>query len=146
FPLTGTTTIKAIGTKPGLIGSDLLTVTYTYNPPASVTKAWYLDTDGDGSIDKAIVVFDKALPSLPKGLNFSIVDQNATPDTKNVGPASMAFDGSNNRVVVTFAPPFKDRMTSITNSGQSGSTVADDAIPLAAGTFAVDDSVAPIIV
>jgi fibro-slime domain-containing protein len=143
--LTGTTTIKAIGTMPGYGASTVLTATYTYKPPAVVTKAWYKDMDGDGQIDRAYVEFSKALPVLPSQLAFTIVDQTGKTGSLTASGAALALEAGNMRVAVTFTPPFAAGITSVA-PGSKGHTFAQDAIPLEDKDFNVLDSVPPIIV
>lgn len=147
IPLTGNTILKAIAVKEGMYPSDVMTETYTSIPPIPVKQAWYLDGDGDGKIDQAVVVFASALPALPAKLGFKIdADDGKTYAKTAAGAEIKAAAGDAARVIVTFAEPFPFGVTSLKNAATSGQTFNQDAIPLADGTFAVADSVAPVIV
>jgi fibro-slime domain-containing protein len=143
IPLAATTTLKAYGVATGLIDSDVLTAVYTYKPPVNVSSAWYKDTDGDGRIDKAYVVFDKALTAVPAKLAFTIVDQVGRTGTVTAAGAAIAFDGGGTtRLAVTLAPPFDYEITSVA-AGSKGHTFAGG--DLLDKDFAVADSVPPVI-
>ena len=143
FNLTGTTTIKAYATAANMIDSDVLTVTYTYTPPAGVKKAWYADKDGDGRIETVKIEFTQALSAAPSKLTFTIIDQKGVNESRNATAGEITQAGT--MTTVNLATPFTFGITSVTNSGTSGTLFAQPEIAIVAGTFAIDDSVAPVI-
>lgn len=144
IPLMATTTLKAWATAAGHLPSDTLTVTYTYSPPVGVMKAWYLDKDGDGRIETAVIDYDKPLKRAPLKIAFNITDDRGVSESRTADGGQIRMDGQ--RVTVTLNTPFAFGITSIANSGTSGQHFEDIDIPLFAGAFAMDDSVAPVII
>ncbi|MDB5048810.1 MAG: hypothetical protein JWO30_1881 [Fibrobacteres bacterium] len=150
--LLGSATITAVAFKEGMYKSDVMVEKYTLIPPippvppVAVSKAWYLDTDGDGRIDKAIVVFASALNAVPAKLGFKITDEDGKDNVRAPAGAEIQLaPGDATRAVVTFAEPFPQFVTSLKNSATSGQVFKQDGIPLIDGVFAVADSVAPVI-
>jgi hypothetical protein len=144
--LTANTTITAIAVKNGMYKSDAMIEKYTAVPPVEVKKAWYLDVNGDGRIDQAVVEFKSALPAVPARLGFKITDEDGKDNVRNAAGAEIQLaPGNAARAVATFAEPFPQFVTSVKNGTASGTTFNQPAIPLGDGTFAVEDSVAPVI-
>jgi hypothetical protein len=144
--LTANTVIKAIAIKEGMYPSDVMTETYSNIPPVGVKQAWYLDENGDGRIEKAVVVFASALNGAPEKLGFTIQSEDGKTYAKTPAGAEIKLAaGDAARAVVTFADPFPFGVTSLKNAATSGQTFRQDAIPLVDGAFAVADSVAPVI-
>lgn len=144
--LTATTTIKAYGTAANMIDSDVYTFTYTYAPPAAVQKAWYQDKDGDGRIETVIIQFTQALKETPARFGFAITDQKGASESRNAAGAEIVPNGTATAVTVTLANPFPFGMTSLTNGGNSGTSFDQINVPIFGGTFAIDDSVPPVII
>jgi len=147
--LTANTTITAIAVKDGMYKSDVMVEKYTYIPPVppvTVKQAWYLDENGDGAIEKAIVEFASGLSEVPAKLAFTIVDEAGNTVVRNASGTDITLaPGNAARAVIVFAQPFPQGVTSLKNAATSGQTFKQEAIPLIDGTFAVADSVAPII-
>lgn len=139
-------TLSAIAVKAGMYASDIMTEKYTMVPPIAVKSAWYLDGNGDGRIDQAVVVFSGNLAVAPDKLAFTILAEDGRTLVRTAGGAEIKLDaGSPARAIVTFADPFPVGVTSLKNAATSGQTFRQDAIPLIDGTFAVADSAAPVI-
>ncbi|MDB5105234.1 MAG: hypothetical protein JWP91_2923 [Fibrobacteres bacterium] len=145
--LTADATITAIAVKDGMYRSDVMVEKYSNIPPVAVKQAWYLDENGDGRIEKAIVEFASALPAVPAKLGFKITDESNQDIARNASGAEITLaPGNAARAVVVFTEPFPQGVTSLKNAAASGQTFHQDAIPLNDGVFAVADSVAPVIV
>lgn len=142
--LPGNATIKARAIKAGMLPSTVATFTFNYTPPAGVKKAWYADKNGDGRIETVVIEFDKALSAAPAKLAFNIIDQKGANETRNAAAGEIAQNGA--MTTVTLAAPFTFGITSVTNPGTSGTLFSQPEIPILAGTFAIDDSVAPVII
>ena len=144
--LNASTVLKAIAILEGMYPSDVMTETYTGLPPITVKQAWYKDVNGDGRIDQAMVVFASALPAAPEKLGFTLVGEDGKSYAKTAAATEIKLaPGDATRAIITFAEPFPYGLTSLKNPATSGQTFRQDAIPLADGTFAVADSVAPVI-
>ncbi len=117
--------------------------TPTNLPTIGISKAWYLDENGDGHIDKAIVQFEKVPPSAPEKLTFRITGEDGKEYVRTASAGEITLSG--NRAIVTFVSPFDQGITSLRNRDFSGQTFRQDNFPLNDGAFAVDDSIPPII-
>jgi len=118
---------------------------YTYLQPMNITKAFYKDQNGDGRIESAVIDFDKSLPQLPDTLSFQLTGHDGRSANVMARKAAGEITGSAGRVNVSFTSPLTFGLTSLLNSISSGQKYKQDNIPLSAGTFAVEDSVAPVI-
>jgi hypothetical protein len=147
--LKATTTITAIAVKDGMYKSGVMVEQYTFIPPVppvAVAKAWYLDENGDGRIEKAVLEFAKAIAAAPAKLGFTIVDEDGNSIVRNASGAEISLAAGNAaRAVAVFSDPFPQGVTSLKNAATSGQTFAQEAIPLIDGAFPVADSVAPVI-
>jgi hypothetical protein len=145
--LTATTTLKAIAVKPGSSVSDVMTEHFVYAAPPSIGNAYYQDRNGDGRIETAVLAFDRDLPFVPEKLGFRIKDQTGQDVERTATPAEIRFSpGSKNKVTVAFSQPFPYGITSVTNAATSGLTFRQENIPLLTGSFAVQDSVPPVLI
>ncbi|GEM_PF-5923307 len=124
--------------------------------PLAVTRAWFLDEDGDGRIDAAKVEFSGDLPVTPDRLDFTLADPQGAGGTVSTraadggitlipGAPAGGTAGGARTVKAVFKPPFPFGVTAVANSVGAGHTFNQSAIPLKEGTFAVADSVAPVI-
>jgi hypothetical protein len=145
--LSATTTIKAMAVKDGQSNSAVMSESFVYNPPATVVRGHYLDSDGDGRIESAVVIFDKELPALPEKLGFTLILPVFETQIQYItGTTGIAFaPESKNRVMVSFADPFPFGLTSVANSATSGRVYAQSNPPLLDGPFAMQDSVPPVL-
>jgi fibro-slime domain-containing protein len=116
-------------------------------PPIAVAKAWYLDLDGDGRIETAMVRFAADLPVVPDRMGFKIADQaGRTAGFAPLAVGGIVFSaGSKSLIRATFPEPFAFGITSLTNGADAGTLFAQGDIPLVDGSFAVEDSAAPVI-
>ncbi|MDB5048790.1 MAG: fibro-slime family protein [Fibrobacteres bacterium] len=119
-----------------------------FKQPIAVKKAWYLDKDGDGRIESAVVEFTGEAGTLPDRLEFAITD----PTGASASAGALAADGtiardagSKDRARVTFAVPFPFGITSIANSGGVGRVHGQADVPILEASFPVEDSVAPVV-
>lgn len=143
---TATTTLKAIAVGAGLLPSDIMTEKYAFLPPVGVAKARYLDKDGDGRIETVLIDYDKDLQDLPAKLAFKINGDGMPDETRTALKAEMAFTGAgHSQVTVTLASPFPFGMTSVPNAAASGQQFLEESIPLLDASFAVADSVPPVV-
>jgi fibro-slime domain-containing protein len=146
IPLSATAKIKAIAVKPGWVDSDIFEADYTYTPPVAISKAWYLDMNGDGRIETVIIDLEKSIPVVPAKLTFKIADPSGKVHEKTAANAEIVFAGAaKTRVVATLAAPFDFGVTSVGNRAVSGQIFEQPNIPSLAGTFPVDDSVPPVV-
>jgi hypothetical protein len=143
--LSASTTLKARAVKSDMYPSGILTENYTFLPPINIVKAWYLDQNGDGRIDHATLDFDKPLPQTPDSLSFQITGHAGRGVNVTATRAQGEIASSQARVTVTFRTPLDFGITSVLNAPSSGRRHRQDNIPLSAGTFAVDDSVPPVL-
>ena len=143
IPIAQSTTLKARAVMAGLEPSDVMTEIYVGFVPLSVKKAWYLDVNGDGKVERAVVQFNAKPASIPDQLRFTLGGQTKTvAESKNeivVGPDSA-------HVTVSFSPPFPFGVTSVDNPATSGHNFNQVDIALTEGDFPVEDSVPPVIV
>ena len=110
----------------------------------TVTSAYYLDSDGDGRVDEAVVVFDS---SLIDGVNTSLAFRfalNGELRTKNMSQVSR------NTVVVKLDSAFRYGRTSTDDkdTGVFAITTAGEGTPAASTmgkSFPMVDSIAPVI-
>ncbi len=147
--LAESTTLKAIASKPNWRNSEYLTATFTQVVvPANIDRAWYLDEDGDGRIEKAVIVFAENIGVIPDSLAFKIVDAAGQTHDRSVlkrGGGITFASGTQSRLGVAFADPFPYGVTSVSNRETSGQSFRQDDVPIGNGYFPVDDSVAPVI-
>ncbi|MDB5049060.1 MAG: fibro-slime family protein [Fibrobacteres bacterium] len=68
--LTATTTLKAMAEKAGYANSDVMTQNYV-TTLAKAARGYYLDRDGDGRIETAVLVFDANFTVAPKQMTFT---------------------------------------------------------------------------
>jgi fibro-slime domain-containing protein len=116
--------------------------------PIAVRKAWMEDEDGDGRIETVRMEFSGSLPAAPDRLDFTLADGYGAAGAASVAAAQggiVLVPGSGNRVMVAFKPPFPFGLTSLAAGGGGGKTFRQDGIPLLDGTFALEDSAAPVI-
>lgn len=146
--LSATTTIKAIAVQAGYSPSAVMTEHFTYAPPARVENSWDKDTDGDGRIETAVLVFPFDLNALPEMLGFSIrEDRYGATFDRYPGPGEIAFEpGSRSRVIANLSEPFPFGVTSIPNSDSSGRTYGQPGIPMPDGVFRISDSIPPVVI
>ena len=141
-----TTTLKARAVKSGMYPSGIMVEVYTYLPPISITKAWYLDQNRDGRVETAFLDFDKVPPQLPDSLTFLITGHGGRSANVTATKARGEISGNGTRLRVNLATPLTFGVTSVTNSPTSGLRYRQDNIPFAAGNFAVEDSITPVLI
>lgn len=131
--LTGNTTIKAIAVKLGFRNSGVMTETYA-KLMAKAVRGWYLDKDGDGRIETAVIVYDSNYSVAPKSVSFTDPFDRAKP----VVPASQSAGAG--RTVTYALPPFAP------GTGFAAEALAAIAVDAEYGAQAVmmSDSVGPV--
>lgn len=118
------------------------TAVFLFRPGFTVTHAWYYDTDADGHIDGARVVFDRDISQIPQA--FALAEPPAgnpmSPTALQVPPIRESG--------TTFYADFTSQQFSALVTGFSAADlgrVADGTGFFVADPFAVGDSVAPVI-
>jgi hypothetical protein len=142
-----TGTLKARAFKPGWTPGDVISETYTLMPPHYGVRAWYLDEDGDGRVEKAMLDFSLDLAALPGRLAFTL-DRDGTDTAQRIatGPALAFAPGSRKRVEARFADPFPYGWTSADGARTAARVFAQADPELTDQTVPLYDSAGPVAV
>lgn len=97
--LSGNTTLKAVAVMTGFRTSEVMTEVYT-KIMAKALAGWYLDKDGDGRIETAVIRFDSNISVPPKAITFTDPFARANP----LAPVAQAA-GPGGTIIYTL-PPF----------------------------------------
>jgi hypothetical protein len=145
--LGATTVLKARAVKPGWISSDVMIESYALMPPLYGIRGWYLDEDGDGRVEKAMVEFSMDLPALPEKLAFTL-DHDGSDSAERIaaGPALAFAAGSRKRVEAVFGEPFPSGWTSAPGTRTAARIFAQADPPLVDQTIPLYDSAGPVAV
>ncbi len=92
-------TLRAIAVKQGFLNSDITAETYVRDKPAAV-GGYYLDLDGDGHIETAVIQFDGAYTKAPEEVKL------LNPFTKKPieGKISISSDTKTKTIKLSFDP------------------------------------------
>jgi hypothetical protein len=118
---------------------------YLYTPATfpQAVSGWFLDTDGDGAVDKAVVNYSMPLKAVPDSLQLWFPDAAAQ---KAFAASAGGFTFQGSRVEAKLSPPFAAGVTGFTgdnrNSGRSFLTY--DGKPRISA-FTLADSVGPVL-
>lgn len=134
--VSATTAIRAIAFSPGYLKSDPMIEVYTRRK-ANAISGYYLDKDGDGRIETAVVAFDSNYRAPPNSIAFADPFMKAN----KVGPAGITVANS----TVTYALDPSKPFTPGTGfpSEPLGDIVADS--NYAAQSVLMDDRVGPVL-
>ncbi len=122
-----------------------------YGPDLDQAAFW--DLDGDGQIETVDIKYLEALSGLPYQLQFHITDatgnrwERTAKVTSNEIRFALKSDSTPDRshLIVTLATPFPYGVSSVAMPDTSGRTFRQVELPMADGTFRVDDSLPPVI-
>jgi fibro-slime domain-containing protein len=142
---TGTYSLELFGGKGQPVSMDRETFTFEKPlvPPAVIRTARYLDVDGDGRIETVVIKLSQTLPAAPAKLSFTIQDAKGANETRTAAASEITQSGD--ITTVRLANPFSYGITSMTNGGTSGTWFEQAGLQVRPGPFAIDDSVAPVI-
>ncbi|MBW8889939.1 MAG: hypothetical protein JF616_19460 [Fibrobacteres bacterium] len=118
---------------------------YLYTPATfpQAVSGWYLDTDGDGAVDKAVVNYSKALKSAPDSLQLWFPDA-AAQKTFTSAMGGFTFQGT--RVEAVLQPPFAAGTTGFAGDNRnSGRSFLTDGGKSRTSAFTLADSVGPVL-
>jgi hypothetical protein len=159
--------VSVVSTPPGqrgpnqifMSGGDRLAITYVDpTDPADSSQAylitvanfpvpqrgWYKDANGDGAVDSAVVVYDKALLTAPDSIRTFFPDSSAL---RMVRPASGTIRILGSSVGLTITPPFAAATTAFSqNVAGSGISWLTSGGLVRKKVFPMADSVGPILV
>lgn len=110
--------------------------------PATFPQAlsgWVLDTDADGAIDKAVVLFSKPLSGPPDSLRLPF------PDSASGRMVSGTFAVAGNRLEANLSPPFAPGTTGFTGARTPGRAWLTAEGRTRVSAFALADSAGPVL-
>jgi hypothetical protein len=141
-----------------MTGGDKLWITYTdpYEPTdvsqhiliskatfPVATRGWLLDTNGDGTVDKAVVAYDKVLTSPPDSITVYFPNPTGAWTVK-AGQGSMVVSGAS--VMLSFSATFPSKTTSFsTTAGGTGISYLNDGGTVKKSVFPLADSIGSVI-
>ncbi len=104
-------------------------------------RGWLLDANGDGCVDSAAVVYNKAIDSPPDSLRFNFPDPAGS---RTLSGAALRILG--NTLAASFAPPFPKNVTAFTTTPQgSAAAYLTDGGIFRRIVFPLIDSAGPVI-
>lgn len=107
------------------------------------TRGWLLDTNGDGTVDKAVVAYDKVLTSPPDSITVYFPDA-TTAWTVKAGQGSITASGA--FATLAFGAAFPPKTTSFSNGTLgTGISYLNTGGEVKKSVFPLADSVGPVI-
>jgi uncharacterized repeat protein (TIGR01451 family) len=106
-------------------------------------RGWLFDANGDGAADSALILYNKAIDSVPDSIRFNFPDA-AGPKTVTKAQGGVRILGT--ALAVSFAPPFPANVTAFTNTLQgNASAFLTEQGALRRIVFPLIDSIGPVI-